>query len=55
MGIKTATIRVVHQGGDRLLIETRGHQVRSDQPVEDGGDDTAPIVATTVECRRRGA
>jgi putative redox protein len=42
MGTKTATIRVAHQGGDRLLIETRGHQLRSDQPVEDGGDDSAP-------------
>jgi len=42
MGSKTATIRVTHHGGDRLLIETRGHELRSDQPVEDGGDDTAP-------------
>jgi putative redox protein len=42
MGTNTATIRVAHQGGDRLLIETRGHELRSDQPVEDGGEDTAP-------------
>jgi putative redox protein len=42
MGAHTATIRVAHQGGDRLLIESRGHELRSDQPVEDGGDDTAP-------------
>jgi putative redox protein len=42
MGTHTAAIRVAHQGGDRLLIETRGHELRSDQPVEDGGDDTAP-------------
>jgi putative redox protein len=42
MGTSSATIRVEHQGGDRLLIETRGHELRSDQPVEDGGDDTAP-------------
>lgn len=42
MGAQGATIRVAHQGGDRLLIKTRGHELRSDQPVEDGGDDTAP-------------
>jgi Predicted redox protein, regulator of disulfide bond formation len=42
MGTNTASIHVTHQGGDRLLIETRGHQLRSDQPVEDGGDDSAP-------------
>src|ERR1700686_4696266 len=42
MGTTTPTIRVEHQGGDRLLIETRGHQLRSDQPLEDGGDDSAP-------------
>jgi putative redox protein len=42
MGTKTAPIRVEHHGGDRLVIETRGHELRSDQPVEDGGDDTAP-------------
>jgi uncharacterized OsmC-like protein len=42
MGTDTATIRVVHQGGDRLLMTVRGHGVRSDQPVADGGDDSAP-------------
>ncbi len=42
MGTNVATIRVTHEGGDRLLIETRGHQLRSDQPVEDGGDNSAP-------------
>lgn len=42
MGTKTASIRVTHHGGDRLLIKTRGHELRSDQPVADGGDDTAP-------------
>lgn len=36
------TIRVEHLGGDRLLIKTRGHEIRSDQPVEDGGEDSAP-------------
>jgi 3-oxoacyl-(acyl-carrier-protein) synthase len=38
----TATIRATHQGGDRLLITVRGHEIRSDQPVADGGDDSAP-------------
>jgi len=42
MGTHTATIRVAHQGGGRLLTESRGHELRSDQPVEGGGDDTAP-------------
>jgi uncharacterized OsmC-like protein len=42
MGTNGATLRVAHQGGDRLLIETRGHELRSDQPVEDGGDDSGP-------------
>ena len=41
MGTNTA-IRVAHEGGDRLQIKIRGHQLFSDQPVEDGGDDTAP-------------
>jgi putative redox protein len=42
MATDTATIRVVHQGGDRLLMTVRGHEIRSDQPVADGGDDSAP-------------
>jgi len=42
MDASSRTIRVEHQGGDRLLIKTRGHEIRSDQPVEDGGEDTAP-------------
>lgn len=35
-------IAVTHVGGDRLRIETRGHVLFTDQPVEDGGEDTAP-------------
>lgn len=35
-------IAVTHAGGDRLRIETRGHVLFTDQPVEDGGEDTAP-------------
>lgn len=55
MGTISATIRVVHQGRDRLLIRTRGHELRSDQPIEDGGDDSAPtptelFVASLAAC-----
>jgi putative redox protein len=31
-----------HLGGDRLLVAVRGHTLLADQPVEDGGGDTAP-------------
>ena len=34
-------IAVTHSGRDRLRIETRGHVLFTDQPVEDGGEDTA--------------
>ena len=37
-----AVIRATHEGGDRLLVTVRGHHMYSDQPVEDGGGDTAP-------------
>jgi len=36
------TIEVRHEGGDRFSIEVRGHQLVVDQPVVDGGEDTAP-------------
>jgi len=36
------TIRVDHIENDRFLIGIRGHVVVVDQPVEDGGEDTAP-------------
>ncbi len=35
-------IVVTLAGRDRLRIETRGHELFTDQPVEDGGDDAAP-------------
>ncbi|HEY7755563.1 MAG TPA: OsmC family protein [Actinomycetota bacterium] len=35
-------IQVRHEGGDRYRIAVRGHEIRVDQPVEDGGDDSAP-------------
>lgn len=37
-----AAIIVSHETGDRLRIETRGHELFTDQPIEDGGDDSAP-------------
>lgn len=35
-------IHVGHEGGDRYRIRIRGHEVLVDQPVDDGGEDTAP-------------
>lgn len=35
-------IRVDHKGGDLFEITARRHVLHVDQPVEDGGDDTAP-------------
>ena len=42
MPAETAVIRATHQGADRLSVSVRGHMLYSDQPVEDGGGDTAP-------------
>lgn len=35
-------IVVTYAGGDVLRVETRGHVMMADQPVEDGGGDLAP-------------
>jgi uncharacterized OsmC-like protein len=35
-------IAISHVGGDRLRIKVRGHEVFTDQPVAEGGDDLAP-------------
>ena len=35
-------MRVRHLGGDRFAIDVRGHEIIVDQPVDDGGQDTAP-------------
>ena len=37
-----STMRVRHVHGDRFEIDVRGHLVAVDQPVEDGGHDSAP-------------
>jgi putative redox protein len=36
------SMTVSHLGGDRFAVEIRGHTITVDQPVEDGGEDTAP-------------
>jgi putative redox protein len=41
-GRSGAAIVVTNVGADRLRIETRGHELFTDQPIEDGGGDTAP-------------
>lgn len=35
-------LTVAHVGGDRFAITVRGHTITVDQPVEAGGEDTAP-------------
>ena len=35
-------ITAAYVAGDRLRIDVRGHELFADQPVEEGGDDTAP-------------
>lgn len=41
-GATPAAVAVTYAGGDVLRIAARGHELLSDQPVEDGGEDTAP-------------
>lgn len=38
----TPAIEVRHLGGDRFEVSVRHHRVHVDQPVADGGEDTAP-------------
>jgi uncharacterized OsmC-like protein len=42
MSSSTPAVTVRQLAGDRLGIEVRGHRLFTDQPVEDGGGDTAP-------------
>lgn len=37
-----ANVTVMHAGGDRFRIYARGHEFQVDQPLEDGGQDSAP-------------
>ncbi len=55
MNVPDAGLRVQHQGGDRFRITLRQHSVMVDQPVPDGGQDSAPtptelFVASLVAC-----
>jgi putative redox protein len=48
-------VTVRHLGGDRFAIEVRDHVVNVDQPVVDGGEDSAPtptelFVASLASC-----
>ncbi len=42
MTTDTAAVSVEHVGGDRLRINIRQHELYADQPLDGGGDDTAP-------------
>lgn len=49
------SLTVSHLGADRFAIEIRGHTITVDQPVDAGGDDTAPtptelLVASLAGC-----
>ena len=48
-------LRVEHRGGDQFGIFVRGHVISVDQPIKDGGDDTAPtptelFIASLASC-----
>jgi uncharacterized OsmC-like protein len=50
-----AQVHVSHLGGDRFDIEIGGHTITVDQPVDNGGEGTAPtptelLVASLVSC-----
>jgi uncharacterized OsmC-like protein len=50
-----STTTVEHLDGDRFAIGIRGHRVTVDQPIADGGEDTAPtptelLVASLASC-----
>ena len=38
----TSKIVTSHLGGDRFVIDVRGHRIHIDQPIDNGGEDTAP-------------
>src|SRR5674476_1078817 len=49
------SMRVEHRGDDKFDINIRGHVVRVDQPVKDGGEDTGPtptelFIASLASC-----
>jgi putative redox protein len=53
--VDAGPFRVEHRGGDTFDINIRGHVVTVDQPVRDGGQDTAPtptelFIASLASC-----
>lgn len=38
----TSKIVTSHLGNDRFAIDVRGHRIHVDQPIDNGGEDTAP-------------
>jgi len=51
----SGTVRVTHLGGDRFELGVRQHRLQVDQPVAEGGDDSAPtptelFVASLAAC-----
>ena len=50
-----SSVRAAHVANDRFTIDIRGHRIEVDQPVADGGDDTAPtptelLIASLASC-----
>lgn len=50
-----ATMSVSYSSGDRFTAAVRGHEIHVDQPVSDGGEDSAPtpvelLVASLTTC-----
>ncbi len=48
-------LSVRHDGGDRFSVSVRGHTIQVDQPLDAGGEDTAPsptelFVASLASC-----
>jgi putative redox protein len=55
MSTANAVVRVKHLAGDKLRIRVRGHELYTDQPWEDGGEDAAPtptelFIASLAAC-----
>lgn len=51
----TSKIVTSHLGDDRFAIDVRGHRIHIDQPIDNGGEDTAPtptelFVASLAGC-----
>jgi uncharacterized OsmC-like protein len=40
--LQPRSVRATYAGGDRIEMRVRGHVIQADQPLEDGGGDSAP-------------